>query len=196
MTKKRIFIAINLPEDVKKRLINYQNKWSDLDPHYINWVKKENLHITLVFIGYADDDETYKICNFVKEIARKQEPFYINLERIILGPAYDKSSAGKPPTPRMFWVEGEKSQKLADLQNDLENALSIGTGYKKEARAFRPHITLARFKYPIVKLLPEKVDASFKCQISVETIEVMQSNLHRSGPEYSILESVNLGEHE
>jgi len=184
MTKRRLFIAINLPENIKKKLIDYQRKWSDLDPKFIHWVRENNLHITLVFIGYVDDDEMYEICNIVKEKARKHEPFFINLERIIVGPPNT--------TPRMFWVEGEKSQELANLQNDLENALSGGNLAKKEARPYRPHITLARFKYEIAKSLP-RVDESFKVQFAVETIEVMQSNLKRSGAEYSVLESIELG---
>lgn len=184
MIKRRLFIAINLPENIEKRLVDYQRKWVNLDPKYIHWVKESNLHITLVFIGYVDDDKTYEICNLVKEVSKKHEPFFINLERIIIGPPNT--------TPRMFWVEGEKSQELADLQNDLENALSGGGIAKKEVRSYRPHITLARFKYEIAKSLP-RVDDKFNAQISVETIEVMQSNLKRSGAEYSVLESVELG---
>lgn len=184
MTKRRLFIAINLPEGVKNKLIDYQQKWIDLDPKLIRWVGKGNLHITLVFIGYVNDDEMYEICNMMKEVAKKHEPFFINLERIILGPP------GR--TPRMFWVEGEKSQELGELQNDLENVLTGGNLAKKEARSYRPHITLARFRYDLAITLP-KVDEPFKAQIPVETIEVMQSNLKRTGAEYSVLESVSLG---
>jgi len=106
----------------------------------------------------------------------------INLERIILGPP-DK-------TPRIFWVQGEKSEELGKLQGDLEERIEQRHGGR---HAFRPHITLARFKYPLVKSLPQKVDDEFKAQIPVETIEVMQSNLKRSGAEYSVLESIELG---
>lgn len=182
MTKRRLFIAINLPENVKERLIGFQTKWMDLEPHSINWVIKPNLHITLVFIGYVTDDEMYEICNLVKEVAKKHEPFFINLERIILGPPN--------ATPRMFWVEGEESQKLADLQGDLSDTIQQRTGYKY--KAFRPHITLARFKYEIAKSLP-KVDEPFKYQIPVDSIELMQSNLKRTGPVYAVLESIELG---
>ncbi|PJE57654.1 MAG: RNA 2',3'-cyclic phosphodiesterase [Candidatus Portnoybacteria bacterium CG10_big_fil_rev_8_21_14_0_10_38_18] len=184
MTKRRLFIAVNLPENIKKKLIDYQRKWIELDPKYIHWVRESNLHITLVFIGYVTNDEMYEICNLVKEKAKQHEPFFINLEKIILGPP--------EKTPRMFWVEGAKSQELADLQNDLENALSGGGLAKKEIRPYKPHITLARFKYEIAKSLP-KVDELFKVQFAVETIEVMQSNLKRSGAEYVVLESVELG---
>lgn len=184
--KRRLFIAINLPGEIKKRLIEYQGKWDNLDTRLIHWVSKENLHITLVFIGYVTDDETYEICNTVKNVAKHHKPFFINLEKIILGPPNK--------TPRMFWVEGEKSEELAKLQTDLENGIAVKDYMTKEIRPYCPHINLARFKYPLLKFLPQTIDEPFKTQISVETIEVMQSNLRRTGAEYTVLESVNLGE--
>ncbi len=180
--KRRIFIAINLPEEVRRKLVDYQQKLDNLDSNLIRWVKKDNLHITLLFIGYVTDDEMYEICQLVKEVAKKHEPFIINFERIILGPPNK--------TPRMFWVQGERSEELGKLQGDLEEKIEQRHGGR---HAFRPHITLARFKYPLLKFLPQKVDDEFKAQIPVETIEVMQSNLKRSGAEYSVLESVGLG---
>lgn len=177
--KRRLFIAINLPEGVRKKLAEYQGKWINLPNDKIRWVKKYNLHITLVFVGYVSDDEMYEIINTVKETAKKHEPFMINLERIILGPPNR--------TPRMFWAEGEKSQELADLQGDLQEKIEQRHGAR---HAFRPHVNLARFKQG---LLTAQVNEPLKSQIPVETIEVMQSILKRTGAEYSILESVELG---
>lgn len=183
MMKRRLFIAINLPENVKKKLIEYQNKWSELDPNLIRWVKKSNLHITLVFIGYVDDDEMYEICKLTEQVAKKHNPFMINLEKIILGPPNK--------TPRMFWVQGEKSDELGKLQGELTEKIEQRSGAKYDA--YRPHITLSRFKHPLLKSLP-KVNDPFHAQVPVETIDIMQSNLKRTGAEYSILESIPLGE--
>jgi len=194
MTKKRIFIAINLPEQTKKRLFDWELK---LEQEYrlgefrgrnINWVIKNNLHVTLIFIGYATDEETYEIAKTIKAVAKKHQSFFINLESIVLGPPNKNA--------RMFWVEGEKSQELAELQNDLENALSTGNNCQKEIRAFKPHITLARFKSSeIARKIKEQgiVDKKINYQIPVDSIELMQSNLGRCGPEYIILESMELG---
>lgn len=187
MSKRRLFIAINLPDGAKNRLIKFQEKWLDLEPHSINWVIKPNLHITLVFLGYMNDDEMYEICNIMKEMAKRHQPFFIKLERIIVGPP--------KATPRMFWVEGAKSQELAELQRDLEDSIAGRTYYKKEGRAYSPHITLARFKYEVAKKLREtpEINEPLNIEISVENIDLMQSNLKRTGPEYAVLESVELG---
>jgi 2'-5' RNA ligase len=184
MTKRRLFIAINLSDGVKKKLLDYRSKWPDLDPKLIRWTNKFNLHITMLFIGYVTDDEMYETCRQVKKIGKKHEPFFLKLERIILGPPDKK--------PRMFWAQGEKSQELADLQTDLSGIIEQRTGFFKY-KAFRPHITLARFRAGLLKFLPENVDDPFKAEIPVDSIEVMESVLRRTGAEYTILESVELG---
>ncbi len=179
-------MAVNLPNNIKFELIKHQKKWFNLP---VRWTIKPNIHITLVFIGYTTDNEMYEICNITKKTAKQHQPFKINLNKIILGPP------GK--FPRMFWVEGEKSQELAVLKRDLENSLfdSTHVGYdRKEARAFHPHITLGRIKkteWDNLKYQPE-INQSFKHSFLVESIEVMQSNLKRTGAEYSVLESIEL----
>lgn len=178
--KRRLFIAINLREDIKNKLVEYQKKWANLP---VRWTIKPNLHITLVFIGCVGDDEMYEICNIVKTVARRHNPFMINLKKIVLGP-FNKS-------PRMFWVEGERNEEIAKLKNDLEDLILKS----REVRAFRPHITLGRIKQSQWRKLDFKpeIDEKFEHSFPVETIEVMQSNLKRTGPEYSVLESVELG---
>ena len=94
--KRRLFIAINLPENIRNKLIKYQEKWVNLDS--IKWTKKNNLHVSLLFIGYVDDDEMYEICELVKQAVKKHESFNISFQRIVLGPVNR--------TPRMFWLVG------------------------------------------------------------------------------------------
>jgi len=187
MNRRRLFIAINLPENVRIKLIRYRDKWYDLEPKSINWVRKDNLHITLVFLGYMTDDGMYEICQIMKDVVKRHEPFSIKLERIIVGPP--------KATPRMFWVEGAKSQELAELQRDLEDSIAGRTYYKKEGRTYSSHITLARFKYEAAKKIKEmpEVNEPLNIEIPVESIELMQSSLKRTGPEYVVLESVELG---
>lgn len=186
--KRRLFIAINLPENIKKKLLNYQKEWADLP---VRWTRESNIHITLVFIGHVGDEEMLEICKIVKEVASRHSPFNIDLGRIVLGPP------DRPP--RMVWVEGRPSKELAILRDGLENFLldSKNSGYQKvESRSFRPHITLGRIKqWEWRKLSPQpKIEKEIALSFPVESIEVMQSDLKRDGAGYTILESVNLGE--
>lgn len=185
MKNHRLFIAINFPEDIKKKMLDFQRGWAGLP---VRWTKPTNLHLTLVFIGYVDNDELYEICRLVKESAESCQPFEIIFKRVCLGPP------GQPP--RLIWIEGEPSLALAQLKDELERALSQSTtgSYQPEARAFKPHITLARIRQDEWRQLsPQpKIDQEISLIAPVNSIEVMESTLLRSGAEYTILESVEL----
>jgi len=162
--KHRIFIAINLPEEIKKTLVNYQEKWLELP---IRWTKKDNLHITLEFLGDVLDEELLKVFQDARELASKHQPFSITLNKICYGPPQ------KMP-PRMIWVVGEKIQEF-----DIPS-----------------HITLGRIKaWEFRKIEPEErpiVDEEINLTFAVDSIEVMESQLKRGGPSYTILESFPL----
>lgn len=194
--KKRIFVAINLPEKVKNRLKEYQEKYDYLLAHRslgeggpVRWTKEDSLHLTLVFIGYVTDDQMLEVCRTARQVAANFEPFLINFKRIILGPP------GK--LPRMIWVEGEISKELTDLKNKLEDAfLETESGFsRKENRPLKPHITLARIKMDKWQQLEPKpmAEEDFKAQVPVASIEVMESDLKNDGAEYVVLESCELG---
>jgi len=180
--RHRVFIAINLPEDIKKKLADFQKKWPELP---IRWTKSRNIHITLDFIGYIDNDELLDICKITKEVASRHSSFSVNLTKICYGPT-DK----KPP--RMIWAVGEKSEEFASLKDDLDKTLSIS-----EKREFFPHITLGRIRrWEWQRIEPEErpeVSEEINLGFSINSIEVMESELKRGGAEYTILESAILG---
>lgn len=187
--RKRIFIAINLPEEIKKELERFQIKFSELP---VRWVKKENLHITLAFLGYVRDEDLPKIIELTKEVANRHATFSINLIKVCYGPP-------KVSLPRMVWAIGEKSQELGNLQNDLKNSLmqlSIPQLEEEEGRAFIPHITLARIrKWDFKQIDPEErpqIDEDINLNFEVKSIEIMESHLKKGGAEYEILQSFPL----
>ncbi|MFH1462543.1 MAG: RNA 2',3'-cyclic phosphodiesterase [bacterium] len=179
--RHRVFIAINLPEGIKKQLADCRTKWLELPAR---WTKKENLHITLIFLSYLSDQELLEVCQAVKEVVLKQKSFLINLTRICYGPP-------KKMPPRIVWAEGDKSQEFSGLRQGLSNYFS------PEERAFSPHITLARIKtWEWKKIEPEErpeVEEEIDLSFEVNSIEVMESDLKKTGPEYTILESFPFG---
>jgi 2'-5' RNA ligase len=183
--KHRVFIAINLPDGVKKKLLDYQQEWPELP---IRWTKKENLHITLVFLGNLSDEEVLEVCKNVREVAAKNPSFLVNLRGIIYGPP-------KKTPPRMVWAEGEKSKELGKLQSGLENSLlnSSFKGLKAENRPYAPHITLGRIKaWEFRQVEPEErpeVNEEISLSFEVNSLEIMESHLKRGGAEYTVLES-------
>jgi len=198
--KHRIFIAINLPPDVKKQLASYQQKWPEIPA---KWTSPENLHITLEFLGDLTDEEMGDVCIIAKEVAKNHNCFSVDLLKVLYGPEH------KMP-PRMVWAEGEKSEELADLKNDLQECLLEKISFKPESRSFSPHITLARIsEWQFKQIEPEErpeVDEYINLNFFVESIEVMESVLKhasrsprvgagqggRCGPVYEVLESCEL----
>jgi 2'-5' RNA ligase len=205
----RIFIAINLSEKIKKDLFAFQDKWLDLPAR---WTWPQNLHITLVFLGNASDQEVIDICKTTAEVAKRHDPFDLTLNRITYGPPNKE--------PRMVWAVGDKSAELGSLQTDLTNYFyetgqpAFAASYAKASAAkkatadaadedserhlFAPHITLARIKqFELHKMESEEVpriDEKIHNTFLVESIEVMESELKRGGPTYTVLESLKLGE--
>lgn len=181
--QRRIFIAINLPENTKKKIKEYEEKWPDLP---IRWTKKENIHITLDFLGHLTDEDLFETCKIAKEVSLRHAPFSVNLNEITYGPP-------KKLPPRMVWIKGKENKDLSNLQNDIEKSLlSLGS----ENKSFSPHITLGRIKtWEWQKLEPEErpiVDEDINLNFEVTSIDIMESELKKEGPIYTILESCPL----
>jgi 2'-5' RNA ligase len=220
MQKHRIFIAINLPEDVKNKLVGFQKKIAELfsplqdefpNRGLVRWTKKENLHITLEFIGYVNNDELLKIIEVVKRAAEKNRPFSVKITKICYGPwppkfpeitTEEKERKQKFGWPRMIWAVGEKSKEFASLRDDLKKFLSEfpanrqNPSASRKERKFSPHITLGRIRqWQWRRIEPEErpaIEQDINLNFSVDSIEVMESRLKRGGPEYAILTTYNL----
>ncbi len=179
--KRRIFIAINLPEYIKKELISEQEKWQELP---VKRTKKDNLHITLIFIGQVEDSKILEIGKITKDVIINHRPFSINLYNICYGPP------GIIP-PKMVWAMGEKNKELRAIKKDLENAL-----LNSENRDFSPHITLGRIKqWEWQRIEPEErpeINENISLSFEVNSIDIMESQLKRTGAEYLVLEKVML----
>jgi len=161
---RRTFIAINLPEDIKKELSSFQAKWPELP---CRWTKKENLHITLEFLGYLTNEELIELCQKTKEMASGKKAFSIHLNKICYGPP-------RKSPPRMVWVMGEQIKEFN----------------------FTPHITLGRIRtWEFRQIEPEErpeINEDIDLSFEVNSIEVMESQLKRGGPNYAVLESAPL----
>lgn len=194
MTQKRLFIAINLPDDVKKRIsdvvavLDAQMDRKAAKDCGFRWLKPENWHLTLYFLGYQSDDAVEPILRSVKEVAKSFSETEIEFENIIWAPDEKR--------PRMIWISGaEKTSKdLSGIKNKLEDLLiENGVRFKPESRRYNAHLTLARFSGVGVKDL--KIDLSKiekniiqKLNFKARSIDLMESELKRSGAEYFTLQ--------
>lgn len=178
MQKKKIFVEINVPRQLQRRLTQITAKWSDLP---IKWMKEENLHITVSFVGYVDESVIPEICEKVGFAVENFESFDLEFSRIELGP--------DPTDPKAVILTGEPNKSLGMLNEEVERALGMRPNTHKQ---FRPHITLGRIRKIKWDDLVEKPEISEKINVSmtVDNISIMESK--GGGAEYVSLEECPL----
>jgi len=134
---KRVFLAIDLPGDVKEQIMAIQNKLKFL-LEGVRWVRPEAIHLTLKFFGDIRSDDTARISEMIAEKTRDAAPMTLNTDNIGAFPNLER--------PRVLWLgmTGDV-QRLMILQQVIEAGLEPH-GFKREKRKFRPHLTLGRAK--------------------------------------------------
>lgn len=154
----------------------------------IKFVEKENLHISLKFLGELNLFEIEKIRSILKNIVTSFEQFTIDLAKTIR--IFPNSLR-----PRVIWIGIDKGNDIIiKLYQSIENELKNEPFFQKENQ-FTSHITLARIKhlrYP--KKLNEyvgNVQIDSHSQI-VKKIDLMESKLTQKGPIYNIISSFPL----
>lgn len=178
--QRKIFIAIEIPKPVKKRLVQKTEKWRDLP---VRWTREENLHVTLAFLGYIDDSALPEICSAARDIARNFKSFDLHISRIAIGP--DEKH------PRMIWAAGEPSEELKNLKEQIEKKLEI---FQRERKEVRAHVTIGRIRQKKWKGLPEipAIDEKVNFIVPLESIEVLESVIEGGKRKYLLLENCPL----
>ena len=182
MEKVRSFIAVNLNPEIKEYLTSLQAILS-IPETKIKWVEKNNLHLTMKFLGYISLEQTELIKLILKEITSRYSPFIIKLS----------SNLGIFPTyqmPRIIWVGiKEGISELKGLYNCLENNLS-NKGFPREDKDFSGHITIGRVKFIRDKTnfiqIVKRISVNNLLSQEVGSIDLMQSELTPNGPIYNI----------
>src|SRR3954468_5868895 len=129
----RVFIAIDLPEDVRKQLRDLQNELRPL-ASTAKWVVPDSIHVTLKFIGETPEKRVEEIDEALGGLSWK--PFTVSVHGVGFFPG--------ARSPRVFWA-GMDAPTMQGLTEELDARMEQ-LGFEREKRAFRPHITLARSK--------------------------------------------------
>ncbi len=129
----RLFVAIDLPETVKKAVKDICTGLPDA-----RWVDILQHHLTLRFIGEVDEGLFNRIKTSLAEI--RENRFSLTVQGVGCFPP-------KRP-PRVLWVGIDKNETLMRLAEKTERVLVEHTRIEPEQRKFSPHITIARFREP------------------------------------------------
>lgn len=188
----RLFLAIDLPDDVKRRLATGSAMHRESLPK-TRWVREETLHLTLVFLGEVDSA-------LVPTIDRALKPVFASrattTARIGSGGAF-------PPRgkARVLWASFEVDGDLVGLHRNAESALaSIDAGeqplYEPESRRFHPHVTVARCRNPWSRPAVDRWVQGFgrpDLSFPIREGTLFESHLRPSGPRYRSVSTYPLG---
>ncbi len=165
----RLFLAIRLNERTRTALADLQERMRRQGVRG-NFTKRENLHLTLAFIGEWNDPES------VKEIidAIDIDPFEIRLDGV--------GSFGS-----LWWAGLAGSGELDALAKRMRRELARA-GIPYDRKKFTPHITLVRRPVCRQGMIPEKVLRDLPdAAMTVDHISLMRSDRGRHGMIYTEL---------
>lgn len=183
----RSFIAIELSETVKSALAELQKKLKESRAD-IRWIKPENIHLTLKFLGNIDERITVGTERIIKEICKRHNMFTLEVKGISAFPGMK--------SPRVLWVGINNRDVLTKIQKDIEDGMA-SLGVEHENRRFTPHLTLGRFRSVMGKEnLIDKIELhkneSFGL-IEAKSISLMRSDLKPAGAQHTKIAEVPLG---
>lgn len=184
----RLFVAINFTAKDRQRMHRAARKLRETELP-VRWEEVDHLHLTLKFLGEVRPEAAARVKQAVARVAEKTAPFTLQM-----------NGAGAFPTlrrPRVVWLGAEASPELRCLKHDLEWELAP-LGFQREVRAFHPHVTLGRATKEARAGDFRDFEAlvgglSYKAEIPVRTVDLMESHLSPRGARYDRLLAAKLG---
>lgn len=147
----------------------------------LRWVSPASYHVTLKFLGWVRAPAVAGVRDAVTAAvsAAAQSPFSMHHEGVGAFPG--------PERAQVLWAgTGEGADPLATLAAAMEEAL-CALGFRKEARAFHPHVTLARIKAPgDVREMVAAGSEQVYSQSRVDAVVLYESQLKSTGSEYRV----------
>ena len=183
----RLFVALEIPSEVRDEFAALINELRAADSSFsknrARWVRPENLHVTLKFIGHVDNG--------------KLDAIRATLGEVRLGSQVELRFSGlgffpNAKRPRVFWAGMESSPNLGPLATEIDTRLKK-LGIPSETKEFAPHLTLARFDPPgisdgLSEIAQQNVAREFGAARTGE-FHLFESKTRANGAEYMRLSS-------
>ena len=189
-------MALEIPNETREALAALIAQLKHTCPS-ARWVRPEAMHITLKFIGHTDPGTLPAIRHTLAKL-KSPEPIEMHFGGLGFFPGERR--------PRVFWCGVQASANTAQLATEMDRTLAK-LGVETEARAFAPHLTLARFKEDsahsrgknakgieeIVRLAYEMEKKHFGATRTSE-FHLFESKIKPTGAEYTRLETFHFAE--
>ena len=183
---RRIFAAIKVVPNENFLRIYYSLK-NACKYDRINWVKSENIHITLKFFGEIEENKIDQIIPELQKISTNHNSFNLLLQDVgIFGSSYK---------PRVIWFGINKSEALEKLAKDILDKMEP-VGFIKDRQNFVPHLTIGRIKLVDNKARFTEIISKFESEniqkINISGFYLFESILSSTGPTYKVIKTFSL----
>jgi RNA 2',3'-cyclic 3'-phosphodiesterase len=184
----RTFVAIDVAPGVRHAIQREMPKLMAAAPHF-NWVKVENFHFTLSFLGEVHDRELPEICNAIHNAVQSIEEFELEIVGLSAFPSSNRI--------KYVWAGvGHGKEELCQLQAAVANAANR-LGFPRDRDVYTPHLTIARAarngasQADILSVLEPLGERSFGV-CSIDEVVIYASLLERQGPTYVPMSTISL----
>jgi 2'-5' RNA ligase len=149
----------------------------------LRWLPRENLHITLAFLGELDKFSVTLLNEAAAETAARVKPVTASTGKLRSFPQ------GKPAASLALGIAqgGARVSSLASFfeQNLVRAAQSYGCQFRRETRVFTPHLTIARKGAAPMTIFPHDKDAGIHIAGVFDRVTIFQSELYKDGAFYT-----------
>jgi 2'-5' RNA ligase len=175
----RTFICIEIPASIKERIGALQQSMRRIDAQ-ASWVKPENIHLTLKFLGDVESSRLDRVRDAVERASGSTSRFQVTVGAVGCFPS--------TKSPRVLWVGlAGMPDELSTLHKRIEDSLAR-EGFPREAKRFSPHLTIARLRAPqnAARLAEDLIATGFEPEaFEAREVIVMRSDLNPSGSIYT-----------
>lgn len=184
----RLFVATDLDDAALEEIgaLQWRLKRRAGERGSLKWTKREQMHLTLAFIGEADEMLAAKLIAAMQKRAG-QAPFDVEFEHIGVFPPHG--------APRILWLGvGRGAADLIALQRDIAARVEA-VGVRLEERPFHPHLTLGRWRDGRPsdrRAIDEMADTGVVARASVDHATLYRSQLSPGGSIYTPVARVTL----
>ena len=183
----RLFFAVKVSDAIKVDVASAIQSFPLRNPPW-RWIKTENMHLTLKFLGEVDEKIVPDLKEVAADAASRVKPF-----RVAYGAFGGFPNLSRPRV--IFFEAKEGTKELAEIARLLEAGVEP-LGIPRENRPFTAHLTLARIKEPLARGMAERLawvpplpPTAFQ---EVDRFVFMQSHLAREGATYEEIGSFPL----
>ncbi len=189
----RAFLAIDLPEELKKKLYEL-SKLKSPETVKVKWVERENFHITLKFFGNVSEKLLEKIFKAGERVLKEETGFRLDIDEIGFFP--------EKGAPKVVWIGLKpENNQIFNIHKSLEKTVFKKMKLSNSKERFHPHITLFRIKKlgnkkdfeEYIQILSKNSKELKGFSFFVKELIIFKSDLTPKGPIYQCLYKIKLG---